>query len=124
MAEAVIACHSVQEWTQQLEQANQSKKLVVVDFTASWCGPCRMMAPIVSELAKKFTDVLFLKVDVDELKTVAQDWAIEAMPTFVFVKEGTIIDKVVGANKIFNALKAVGDENMDSHHERYVVSSS
>ncbi|XP_020257566.1 thioredoxin H1 [Asparagus officinalis] len=100
MAEAVIACHSVQEWTQQLEQANQSKKLVVVDFTASWCGPCRMMAPIVSELAKKFTDVLFLKVDVDELKTVAQDWAIEAMPTFVFVKEGTIIDKVVGANKV------------------------
>uniref|UniRef100_G3MN23 Thioredoxin domain-containing protein n=1 Tax=Amblyomma maculatum TaxID=34609 RepID=G3MN23_AMBMU len=98
-AEAVIACHTVLEWKQQLEQANQSKKLVVVDFTATWCGPCRIMAPVFAELAKKFTDVLFLKVDVDELKDVASEWAIEAMPTFVFVKEGTIVDKVVGARK-------------------------
>lgn len=42
---------------------------------------------------------MFLKVDVDELKTVAQDWAIEAMPTFIFMKDGTIVDKIVGARK-------------------------
>ncbi|MBA0703124.1 hypothetical protein Goari_026876 [Gossypium aridum] len=95
----VIACHTVDSWNQQLEMGNQSKKLVVVDFTASWCGPCRFISPILVDLAKKLPNVIFLKVDVDELNTVAQEWAIEAMPTFVFLKEGTIIDKVVGAKK-------------------------
>ncbi|XP_072957712.1 thioredoxin H1-like [Typha angustifolia] len=95
----VIACHTVEEWNRQLEQANESKKLVVVDFTASWCGPCRMIAPFFADLAKKFAGVMFLKVDVDELKSVAKDWAVEAMPTFIFLKEGSIVDKIVGAIK-------------------------
>ncbi|KAE8679858.1 Thioredoxin H-type 2 [Hibiscus syriacus] len=95
----VIACHAVDSWNQQLESANKSDKLVVVDFTASWCGPCRFIAPILADLAKKLPNVLFLKVDVDELKSVAQDWAIEKMPTFIFLKEGSIIDKLFGARK-------------------------
>nr|ACU14225.1 unknown [Glycine max] len=95
----VISCHTVEEWNDQLQKGNESKKLIVVDFTASGCGPCRFIAPFLAELAKKFTSVIFLKVDVDELKSVSQDWAIEAMPTFVFVKEGTLLDKVVGAKK-------------------------
>ncbi|KAE9606671.1 hypothetical protein Lal_00026072 [Lupinus albus] len=95
----VIGCHTVEAWNQQLQRGNESKKIMVVDFTASWCGPCRFIAPFLAELAKKFTDFIFLKVDVDELKSVAQDWAVEAMPTFVFIKEGTILGKVVGAKK-------------------------
>ncbi|XVF73827.1 hypothetical protein PTKIN_Ptkin13bG0013000 [Pterospermum kingtungense] len=95
----VISCHTLESWNQQLQLANESKKLVVVDFTASWCGPCRAIAPVLAEIAKKLPTVIFLKVDVDELVTVAQDLAIEAMPTFIFLKEGKIVDKVVGANK-------------------------
>ncbi|KAF5735993.1 hypothetical protein HS088_TW14G00123 [Tripterygium wilfordii] len=95
----VISCHTVDAWTEQLQKGNESKKLVVIDFTASWCGPCRIIAPFLADLAKKLPDVIFLKVDVDELQSVAKDWAIEAMPTFMFLKEGKIVDRVVGAKK-------------------------
>ena len=95
----VISCHTIDAWNDQLKKSNETKQLVVVDFTASWCGPCRFITPFLVELAKKLPDVLFLKVDVDELKSVATDWAVEAMPTFMFLKEGKIVDKVVGAKK-------------------------
>ncbi|XP_002280947.1 thioredoxin H-type [Vitis vinifera] len=74
-------------------------KQVVVDFTASWCGPCRVISPFLAELAKKMPNVIFLKVDVDELETVAKEWEVEAMPTFLFLKEGNVVDKVVGAKR-------------------------
>ncbi|GAB2279504.1 hypothetical protein Dimus_014144 [Dionaea muscipula] len=95
----VIGCHTVEAWNEQLQKGNDSKKLIVVDFTASWCGPCRIIAPFLAELAKKLPHVTFVKIDVDELQSVATDWAVEAMPTFVFLKEGKIVDKVVGAKK-------------------------
>ncbi len=95
----VIGVHTVESWKEQIEKGNENKKLIVVDFTASWCGPCRFIAPILAEIAKKTTEVTFLKVDVDELKTVAEEWGVEAMPTFLFLKEGKLVDKVVGAKK-------------------------
>ncbi|KAK7310932.1 hypothetical protein RJT34_08738 [Clitoria ternatea] len=95
----VIGVHTVDEWKGHLEKGNNSDKLIVVDFTASWCGPCRFIAPILAEIAKKLPHVTFLKVDVDELKTVAEEWEIEAMPTFLFLKEGKVVDKVVGGKK-------------------------
>nr|KYP66910.1 Thioredoxin H-type [Cajanus cajan] len=96
------------------EKVEPVLRRIVVDFTASWCGPCRFISPFLSELAKKFTNVIFLKVDVDELKTVAEDFAVEAMPTFVFVKEGTLLGKVVGAKK----------EELQQTIEKHAASSS
>ncbi|KAL3723775.1 hypothetical protein ACJRO7_035877 [Eucalyptus globulus] len=92
----VISCHSVESWREQIAKSNEPDKLVVVEFTALWCGPCHLIARFLAELAEKFPNVLFLKVDVDELKTVAQEWAVKAMPTFMFVKGGEIVDRVEG----------------------------
>uniref|UniRef100_A0A0R0FSI6 Thioredoxin domain-containing protein n=1 Tax=Glycine max TaxID=3847 RepID=A0A0R0FSI6_SOYBN len=64
----VIGVHTVDEWKLQLQNAKDSKKLIVVDFTASWCGPCRFMAPVLAEIAKKTPELIFLKVDVDEVR--------------------------------------------------------
>uniref|UniRef100_A0AAY4CUF9 Thioredoxin n=1 Tax=Denticeps clupeoides TaxID=299321 RepID=A0AAY4CUF9_9TELE len=71
-------------------------KLVVVDFTASWCGPCRMIAPKLSEDIK---DVVFLKVDVDDAQDVSAECEIRSMPTFQFYKNGKKIDEFSGANE-------------------------
>jgi len=51
------------------------------------------------ELSKKFPQIFFLKVDVDELRNVAQEWNVQGMPTFIFIKNGKAVDKIVGANK-------------------------
>ncbi|KAI3959093.1 hypothetical protein MKX01_023769 [Papaver californicum] len=95
----VIGCHTLDVWKEHINKGNEAKKLIVVDFTASWCGPCRMITPILTEIAKKLPNVLFLKVDVDELRTVSEEWNVEAMPTFVFLKDGKEVDRVVGAKK-------------------------
>lgn len=57
------------------------------------------MAPVFADLAKKFPNAVFLKVDVDELKPIAEQFSVEAMPTFLFMKEGDVKDRVVGAIK-------------------------
>lgn len=95
----VFGCHTVDEWKGHLQKGVESKKLVVIDFTAAWCGPCRFISPIFTEYAKKFTHVIFLKVDVDELVAVAKEFKVEAMPTFLFLKDGQEVDRVVGAQK-------------------------
>ncbi|KAI5656111.1 hypothetical protein M9H77_24904 [Catharanthus roseus] len=95
----VISCHTVEVWKDNFEKGTDSKQLIVVDFTASWCGPCRFIAPVLAELAKKLPHVMFLKVDVDDLEKVAEEFEVKAMPTFLFFKDGKQIDKVVGAKK-------------------------
>ncbi|KAG8377844.1 hypothetical protein BUALT_Bualt08G0075800 [Buddleja alternifolia] len=95
----VIGCHTKAEWEEHFNKAVAAKKLVVVDFTASWCGPCRIIAPVFAEIAKKTPDVVFLKVDVDELKDVAEKFNVDAMPTFLFLKEGKEVDRIVGAKR-------------------------
>lgn len=72
---------------------------IVIDFTATWCPPCRFIAPVFVDMAKKFLNVVFFKIDVDELQSVAKEFKVEAMPTFLFMREGEIVDRVVGARK-------------------------
>ncbi|BFG17733.1 hypothetical protein CerSpe_040070 [Prunus speciosa] len=95
----VIHCNTTEAWEEQLHKGNENKKLLVVDFTAWSYGPCQLIAPILAELAKKNPEVTFLKVYVDELKTVSEKWGVDAVPTFLFLKQGKVVDKVVGAKK-------------------------
>ena len=76
-----------------------TKGLIVIDFFATWCPPCQAIAPTVEAMSKEFTSVLFLKVDVDENREAVQEYNIEAMPTFVFIKGGQTVDTMRGADK-------------------------
>lgn len=78
--------------------AGAGKKLVVVDFYATWCGPCKVIAPRLEALSKDLTDVVFLKVDVDNCEDVAMEYKISCMPTFLFFKDGKKIEEFSGAN--------------------------
>ena len=70
----------------------------VIDFWATWCGACRMLAPIIAELAKEYDGkVVVGKCDVEENEDLAQEFAIRNIPTVLFFKGGEIVDKVVGA---------------------------
>ncbi|KAJ8637868.1 hypothetical protein MRB53_012135 [Persea americana] len=99
MSQRITAIHSMARWKSQMDNCKQSNQLMVIDFTATWCGPCRFMEPTLNELAETYTDVVFVKIDVDELRVVAQEWCVEAMPTFLLVKKGKEVDRIVGARK-------------------------
>ncbi|KAG1052559.1 hypothetical protein G6F43_005318 [Rhizopus delemar] len=88
-----------------LNQILNNNKYVVIDFTATWCGPCRMITPILEQLSAKFENVVFVKVDVDELSDIAQEYAVRAMPTLYFMKDGEKVDDIVGANPAVIATK-------------------
>jgi thioredoxin 1 len=71
---------------------------VVIDFFATWCGPCKHIAPKFEELSKVYPSIVFLKVDVDESGELVDQYNIHAMPTFVFLRDGVEIHKIEGAD--------------------------
>ncbi|KAK6458036.1 thioredoxin-like protein [Scheffersomyces xylosifermentans] len=73
-------------------------KISVIDFYATWCGPCKALEPIFELLAERVPEVQFGRVDVDQAQDVAQEYAVTAMPTCIFFKNGEKVDTIVGAN--------------------------
>lgn len=80
-----------------LEEVLQTDKLVVIDFWAEWCGPCKVVGPIIDEISKEYKDkVVIGKVDVDNNDEAATKYNIRNIPTILFIKNREIVDKVVG----------------------------
>ncbi|XP_046358075.1 thioredoxin-like [Haliotis rufescens] len=86
-----------EEFDQLVKTTN---KLVVVEFGATWCGPCRMILPFFNRLEEELGDkVIFAKVDVDEAGDLAEECEISCMPTFILYKGGDMVKTLQGANK-------------------------
>lgn len=82
---------------QIINEVLKSEKLVIVDFFATWCGPCQMIAPILNEIDKKYSDeVEIYKVNVDENQDAAIRYGVSSVPTLIFFKDGEEIDRQVG----------------------------
>ncbi len=75
----------------------QSEKPVLLDFYADWCGPCRMVAPIIEEIARENEQYLVAKVNVDEVPALAQQFGIVSIPTLIVMKNGEVVQQVAGA---------------------------
>ncbi|WP_080904991.1 thioredoxin [Parabacteroides sp. Marseille-P3160] len=83
---------------QNFNEVLNSGKPLVLDFWAEWCGPCRMVGPIIEDLAEEYKDrVTVGKVDVDENNDIVAQFGVRNIPTILFFKDGKVVDKQVGA---------------------------
>lgn len=100
----------VQVITEQSQIPTQGN--VVIDFFATWCGPCKMIAPKYEQLAETFSTTTFLKVDCDQSSDLAEAFGVQSLPTFVFLKSGKSVARVEGAdlNTLVNTLEVLEED--------------
>ncbi len=79
------------------EQTISAENPTLVDFWAEWCGPCKSMHPVFESLSKKYPNVKFARVNVDNNQNIAMKFAVQSIPTFIMFKSGQIVDKMMGA---------------------------
>ena len=89
--------HTIEEYNKLKNES--AGKLVIVDFSASWCGPCKLIAPTYEEFSKTYGDCVFIHVDVDELEDLPDNQDVRGVPTFKYFKNGNLLCQFSGANK-------------------------
>ena len=90
------------------QEVLQSAKPVLLDFWASWCGPCRMLSPVVDEVAEERTDVKVGKVNVDEQPELAGQFGVMSIPTLLVFEQGKLVRQAVGARPKASVLELLG----------------
>ncbi|MGI5985742.1 MAG: thioredoxin [Clostridiales bacterium] len=78
------------------EEVMNSSTPVLIDFWAAWCGPCRMMSPVIDEIADELTDTKVCKINVDEQPELSRQFGIMSIPTLVVIKDGQLVSKTLG----------------------------
>jgi len=86
-------------------------KTEVIDFWATWCGPCKLMNPILDEVEKENPDLTITRIDIDSDKNMVEQYKIQSVPTYVILKDGKEVDRIIGAKPKFAFLKRVFPEN-------------
>ncbi len=97
--------NNIQQEQQAPQQQLFSKGKFIIDFYGSWCGPCKKIAPFFEQLEKSTPGVTFVKVDIQENQELAMSMGVQSVPTFMAIKNGALVDKLVGADP--NKLKAL-----------------
>ena len=87
--------------------AEKSEKPVLIDFYADWCGPCRMLGPIIAEIGDERDDILVAKVNVDEERELAQRFRVMSIPTIVVLRDGEVVHQSSGARPKAKILELV-----------------
>lgn len=82
--------------TVNFENVIKAQKLVIVDFYADWCGPCKMLSPVIANMAKEFPNINFYKVNVDRESILARKMNIQSIPTVMFYKQGQLVNQFTG----------------------------
>ena len=82
---------------ENFEELKRADRPVLLDFFATWCGPCRMIAPFVEEIAAEHPEYIIAKIDVDECPDLAREFGIESIPTLVVLKDGKAVKTAMGA---------------------------
>ncbi len=92
------------------EEVLKSDKPVLIDFFASWCGPCRMMGPIIDEIAEEVGEAIKVgKINVDENQELAMKYGVMSIPTIILIKDGKVEKTFVGVRNKSEILSAIGD---------------
>lgn len=91
------------------EMIENSEKTVLLDFYADWCGPCRMVSPLIDEIANERSDILVAKVNVDDEQELAGKFGVFSIPTLVVIKNGKVTKQVTGARPKAQILEMLAD---------------
>lgn len=87
---------NIKDLTEENFEESVKSGVTLIDFYAEWCGPCRMLSPVIEELAGEETNVQFMKVDVDTAQKLATNHQITSVPTLVLYKDGKEVDRILG----------------------------